>query len=98
MAGDIAFLEDKISDLIQLVGDMLVAMNGLRMDFRAHDHGTSYGQRALRINTSADAITGTEQSAAVTSQATPSDLEQLFTQMFMLLGADAAMINRITRF
>jgi hypothetical protein len=65
--------QDKMDALLALVTELKADLNALRADFRAHDHASSYTAATIRINGSADTITGTETSSAVAA-ALPSDL------------------------
>lgn len=65
--------QDKFDALMALVTELKADLNALRDDFRAHDHAASYTAATMRINGSADTITGTETNSAVAA-ALPSDL------------------------
>ena len=58
---------DKLDSLVTLVTALKQELNDLRTDFRAHDHGGTYTAATLRINGSADTVSGSEASGAVTS-------------------------------
>jgi hypothetical protein len=65
--------QSKLDALMALVTELKADLNALRADFRAHDHAAEYTAATMRINGSADTITGTETNSAVAA-ALPSDL------------------------
>jgi hypothetical protein len=52
--------------LVNAVYNLQLQLNNLRADVIAHDHGSTYGATALRINATADTVTGTPASATLT--------------------------------
>lgn len=99
MAGDVTRTATRLDDLIQLLRDLVLGVNALRNDFRAHDHGATYAQNRLRINAAPDAtIQGTESSAAVSTDSTVADFEAMWDEFLRILGAPAPFINRSRRF
>lgn len=64
----------KLAQLVALVTELRTDLNALRADFRAHDHGATYTAAAIRINASANTITGTETNTAVAATAPTGDM------------------------
>ena len=64
-----AGLGDKLDAIITLINELKGNVDALRVDFRKHDHGATYTAATMRINASADTISGTETSSAVASPA-----------------------------
>ncbi|MEM3040415.1 MAG: hypothetical protein QXG97_00125 [Nitrososphaerota archaeon] len=63
--------EKEISDLVKAVESLKIAVNALRNDFRAHDHGATYSAAVVRVNTSTNSIVGTETNTPVVNQVPP---------------------------
>ena len=100
MPADVTTMATRISDLIQVVRDLTAAVNGLRQDFRAHDHGTTYAASRIRLN-AAPVATWQGSAAAsvgVTNLATEAQAEAMWDELFRALGASQALIERPKRF
>lgn len=64
-----------INELIEMVTELKTAVETLRADFKAHDHGNtaSYAQEAITIRATPATVTGTENYVAM-SCTPPADL------------------------
>ena len=69
---DLLEKECEVRIRVNAITDMIVA---IQADFLAHDHGTTYGETSLRINTTQDTIEGD----AVSTTEIPLDLEVCLT-------------------
>lgn len=58
-------LRTDYSNAVTLINELKGDLNALRNDIRAHDHGATYTAATLRINGTADTISGTETNSAV---------------------------------
>ena len=53
------------ADLVAAIIELQAAVNALRVDFRAHDHGSTYGATAVRLSASAGTFSGTAETSAI---------------------------------
>lgn len=64
--------KEKLDQIIVLLNEIKSDLNGLRTDFRAHDHGVAYTAATTRLNAVANAFSGTaEASSGVASDDAP---------------------------
>ena len=70
----------QLQQLIALVQELKTDLAGLRTDFRAHDHGAgdAYLSNAIRLQASANSLTGTAEASSATAAAAPSSLADYY--------------------
>lgn len=49
--------EDKLNQLITVVGELRTQLNELQTNFQVHDHGATYNPNNVAINTEASSLT-----------------------------------------